>query len=341
MHPTLVFDAAGLSEPARTQQLTEIVRTRLPTMDVHVAVAEHATLFWETRAFGNLIVSDIRIDGITGFLRRDQLPSPFGEVVRLNLVDTGEVGLRIEGRDHLARAGAIGLTDGDAAMIVRFGGEPVHMWSIVIPVSEVKVWAGRGPNRPPAVVDADHPWVAALGANLRSVFAHLEPEPPAFGDYASDATIMLVRGFLASLLSETASPRDVDAVELASRIRNYIDRHLDDPDLTAQRIADAHHISRRYVYVILERHEIRLGEYMRRRRIERAAEELRRTDGSTTIASIAVRAGFSDQAHFGRAFRAHTGLTPSAWRREARTKALRTSAIGTAPQGKTPPIPPR
>lgn len=55
------------------------------------------------------------------------------------------------------------------------------------------------------------------------------------------------------------------------------------------------------------------GAYLRRCRIERATGLLRRT--RLTLAEIALRSGFADQAHMSRAFRSALALTPAAFRR--------------------------
>ncbi|UGQ49027.1 helix-turn-helix transcriptional regulator [Massilia endophytica] len=54
-----------------------------------------------------------------------------------------------------------------------------------------------------------------------------------------------------------------------------------------------------------------IGEYARRQRIEAALEEI----GHAPLAEIAARHGFSDQAHFTRAVRQATGLTPRAFKK--------------------------
>ncbi len=59
-----------------------------------------------------------------------------------------------------------------------------------------------------------------------------------------------------------------------------------------------------------------VGEYLRRLRIDRAAEQL--TGGDAPLAEIALAAGFADQSHFSNVFRRRTGRSPSAFRREAR-----------------------
>ncbi len=58
-----------------------------------------------------------------------------------------------------------------------------------------------------------------------------------------------------------------------------------------------------------------MGEYVRSLRIERASEALAATD--TPIGEISTVLGFSDQSHFGRVFKKHTGMTPLAFRQSA------------------------
>jgi AraC family transcriptional regulator len=58
-------------------------------------------------------------------------------------------------------------------------------------------------------------------------------------------------------------------------------------------------------------HGVPLATYLRGLRLDWAAGQLRTT---TSIADISVGAGFVDQSHFTRAFRAHTGLTPGRYR---------------------------
>ena len=65
--------------------------------------------------------------------------------------------------------------------------------------------------------------------------------------------------------------------------------------------------------------QISLSEYIRRRRLTRAAEDIRKND---KIMDVALRYGYESQAAFSRAFRQMHGITPS----EARNKtALRKS----------------
>jgi AraC family transcriptional regulator len=61
-------------------------------------------------------------------------------------------------------------------------------------------------------------------------------------------------------------------------------------------------------------HGVPIGTYTRRLRLEWVARRLAASD--EPIASIANEAGFADQPHLTRAFRAFTGLTPARYRRD-------------------------
>lgn len=61
-----------------------------------------------------------------------------------------------------------------------------------------------------------------------------------------------------------------------------------------------------------------VGEYIRRLRVEYARRELSTT--VTPIIDIALAAGFTDQSHFARTFKRHTGMSPAAYRRTFRTR---------------------
>ncbi|MFL6036582.1 MAG: helix-turn-helix domain-containing protein [Gaiellaceae bacterium] len=66
---------------------------------------------------------------------------------------------------------------------------------------------------------------------------------------------------------------------------------------------------------------VSVGEYGRRLRLGRAAAELAGTD--IALATVATRAGFSDQSHFTRLFKLRTGATPARYRQQTQS-TLRT-----------------
>src|SRR5262245_30430242 len=68
------------------------------------------------------------------------------------------------------------------------------------------------------------------------------------------------------------------------------------------------------------RHHFRctVGEYLRRLRIEDACRRLAGSD--EPLVAVALAAGYADQAHFTKAFRRATGMTPAEYRRSTRRR---------------------
>jgi AraC family transcriptional regulator len=79
-------------------------------------------------------------------------------------------------------------------------------------------------------------------------------------------------------------------------------------DLAAEVGVHPAHLAR----VFRAHHGVSVGEYGRRVRLTRAAEEI--AAGDAPLAAIAARAGFADQSHFTRLFREYVGMTPARYR---------------------------
>ena len=102
------------------------------------------------------------------------------------------------------------------------------------------------------------------------------------------------------------------------RVQTYIDEHLGDPTLDTASIAQAHHVSARYLQKLFQEDGRTLRSWIRTRRLDRCRCELAdRRLGQVPVAAIGSRWGFHDAANFVRAFRTEFGTTPSAWRDEA------------------------
>ncbi len=61
-----------------------------------------------------------------------------------------------------------------------------------------------------------------------------------------------------------------------------------------------------------------LGDYVRNLRMEQARQQLATTD--TPLCAIALAVGYSDQSHFTTAFKRHTGVTPTQFRKMCRRR---------------------
>lgn len=102
---------------------------------------------------------------------------------------------------------------------------------------------------------------------------------------------------------------------LVQRVREHIDQKLGDPALSPESVAQAHHISVRYLHRIFEGEGITVNRLIQRRRLEKCAHELSRNSRTMpTVSAVAQRWGFVNPAHFSRVFRGAYGLSPREWR---------------------------
>ncbi|WP_284078691.1 helix-turn-helix domain-containing protein [Herbaspirillum aquaticum] len=99
------------------------------------------------------------------------------------------------------------------------------------------------------------------------------------------------------------------------RVKTFIERNINDPELSPSVVSSALRLSSRYINQLLEKEGTSLSRLIWRRRLQLIAEDL--VDprlAALSISSIALARGFNDLAHFSKAFRLLYGKTPREYR---------------------------
>jgi AraC-like DNA-binding protein len=126
---------------------------------------------------------------------------------------------------------------------------------------------------------------------------------------------------LAALLtarSDVEHKASCDHFSEVERMRIFMRRHLSEPTLSPQALADHMHLSVRTVHKRFEAAETTFGRSLLEERLEACRSAL--TDPrcrAMTASQIAFAFGFNDLSHFTKAFRARYGLPPGRYRRSA------------------------
>jgi AraC-like DNA-binding protein len=97
------------------------------------------------------------------------------------------------------------------------------------------------------------------------------------------------------------------------RILAYIDEHLSEPIRVCNLSALVDLTEGYFSRAFRRRFGVPPHTYIVRRRIQRSARLM--LEGHLPLSQVALRCGFSDQAHFNKSFRKLMGTTPAAWRR--------------------------
>lgn len=133
---------------------------------------------------------------------------------------------------------------------------------------------------------------------------------------ADEATGLVVRSLVLHLLaigSRAAVDGSKRVPDWVARVVAYVNANLTER-LTARRIAAVACLSESYLSHSFSTYfQCSLGEYVRNCRIRAGARALRHS--SQSVKQIASDTGFSDQAHFCRAFKAVHRMTPTEYRK--------------------------
>lgn len=102
-----------------------------------------------------------------------------------------------------------------------------------------------------------------------------------------------------------------------------IDRQLQEEGLSPARLAEQMHLSRRRLYQVFEAQGETVSRCIQKRRLANVARDLAsRRLKHQSITHIAFTWGFSDAAHFSRAFKRQFDLSPRAFRARASNHAV-------------------
>lgn len=151
---------------------------------------------------------------------------------------------------------------------------------------------------------------------LQSVVTQSDAIPRAAGKSVAS---MIAEMVALSFRSDDTAAKDMVDLRASARmallnsILRFVDASLHNSDLSVQTVCSRFGMSPRYLHRMFEETGASFGEYVRKERLGRCAEELtRRSNGS--IAEIALSCGFGDISHFNHCFRKQFGVSPREYR---------------------------
>ncbi len=158
-----------------------------------------------------------------------------------------------------------------------------------------------------------HEWVRHVLTLLDEAVHQLQPSREVAQGAIREATWLLRKQIDSEGAREQADGGGRLVAWQARKVRDYIDSHIAGPILVADLCAligrSEGHFSRSFRRTFGEAPHA----FVIRRRLELAARYMLETD--TSLSDIALRCGFTDQAHLSKHFRQSMAQTPAAWRR--------------------------
>lgn len=196
----------------------------------------------------------------------------------------------------------------------------VETYTLRVPDHLILPYLKRGVvyGRPLPVTEGAGPAAKALA---KLMFEHGHILPQAALDKAIGAFLELVAHMVQEAAAFPEPPQPAQARHF-SAIEHYVDQNIANPELSLARVAAELHLSTRYVSSIFRARNIRFRDYIKQNRITLARRLLATLDpGAYSIGEIAALTGFSTASQFATAFKALTGATPGAYRRDMSSRA--------------------
>ena len=125
-----------------------------------------------------------------------------------------------------------------------------------------------------------------------------------------DAVISLLRPAMGA--SELDDSPQVRTFRKALRV---IDEHIGDEALCPEWLATQVGVSVRGLYRLFSRHGLVVAQYVKNRRLDLCAEQLRHARGEGKLCALGYEWGFNDSSYFSTAFKARFGVSPGEYRK--------------------------
>jgi AraC family transcriptional regulator, positive regulator of tynA and feaB len=308
----------GAGIDRRLESWSEILATTHLAFDVTATERTPPTF---TGAVTRRMVDDVMlVDCAAAPFRGRRSPALIGEsgaaarehVVGFQLVCRGVETVREGSRELTLTPGNVVLWDGLAPTEVEIV-KPFYKRTLLFPRERVLAVCPRLAELD-ALPALDAGGAARLLVRYMNALAiELPTLEPAAAAAAANAALELLR---AAVEPSLPTGRAAERQALRAEVRGYVRTHLQEPELGPATIAQAFAMSVRALHALFEDGEASVAVLVRRERLARCLEDLRRRNGGS-VTDIAFRWGFCDAAHFSRVFKRQFGATPSEVRHAA------------------------
>jgi len=259
-------------------------------------------------------LSAYRPGGAVWTPRRTRQSDP--DICTINILATGCATVAQDGREAQLRPGD--LTFVDLSRPARWStSPPMRAVVVAFPRALLPLLPDELARLTAVTVPGDHGTGALISSLARQLPNHLRDAGVGNAARLGAAVLdLLTVGMAAYLDRDSVVAPETRQRALLLRIQAFIDEHLGEPDLSPAQLAEAHHISLRYLHKLFQAQGATVARWIRHRRLERCRRDLLDpAQQDRPVSAIAARWGILDATNFSRAFRAAYGTSPGEYRR--------------------------
>lgn len=238
-----------------------------------------------------------------------------GDRIVVTIVGDGSVVGSVDDRPFTLRAGDVSISD-DRHQLHYVADGDLRVLRVLVDIDQIPdhLLAGEplpgGVIRRTTLVNSSLAFISALFTRPESLPAEGDPS---LNPYLREALVDICVAMIAEAQHDARGEQD-GTHDLRARIERYTLEHLADPDLSPAVVARAVGISVRYTHQMFNRDGTTLARFIRDRRLDRVAAELRDGRSTDSLGELGVRYGFGSRDQLARGFRQRFGRTMGEYR---------------------------
>jgi AraC-like DNA-binding protein len=311
---TTVFASSDVPAPARTEYWRHVLSDALVPLEPFGPPDAPGLRLLLGHA-GPVAVGELSHDSEGGARRTTRhIRRSDPELCKIDVLARGSGVIEQGGREAELRPGDLTLVD--LSRPATWAMSDVRCVAVVFPRSMLPLRDRELARLVAVPIRGDRGAGALISSLARQLPRHLDGCGESGGARLGGAVLDLFMAALAGTVDRTSDlPAETRRRALIQRIHASIEERLGDPELSPGNIAAAHFISVRFLHRLFETQQTTVGEWIRRRRLERCARDLLDPAlAGEPIIAIGSRWGITNPAHFSRLFRARFGVSPSEYR---------------------------
>jgi len=271
-------------------------------------------------SLGIIGLSEMECDAVKYHRRTTHFANEKDSSLLITIPQKDDVHFDQASRESRCRPGSFLVERGD--MPYEFWhGRPNKLWVLKVPTSSVRSRLGATDRLGSLTFDATSGlgsyFVGAVRNTIQCIGGINDTARDMAGQHLLDLLCLSIRSDDRILDSNSSTIR---AAHL-QRAEQFIRDNLANPNLNSQLVAESCGISLRYLQRLFAETEHSIVGYIRDKRLTRCDEALRMANETSTVANIAYKWGFYDQAQFCKHYRTRFGCTPTQTRKTSRLNA--------------------
>lgn len=245
---------------------------------------------------------------------REEIRRRADEFYFANLQLAGDCEVEQDGRRICARPGSFYLVDTTRPYSLRFV-ETFRTLSFRLPHHQLTPLIADPRKATARLVESSDALGKLATTHMAGVLQCAPDASPAVAATLAGTLANLISvSVLGALRSAEGTRRDVRRAFRESIVR-HVHSQAADPLLSVASVAAYFRVSPRYVHDVFSEQSASFAQSVLEWRLAAAARLL--TDANTRVTDAAIRCGFGDLSHFGRAFRRRYGCSPRDWQRRS------------------------